>query len=258
MTSHPFITIAPNGARLQKSDHAAVPLSTKELAATARACQVAGANAIHLHVRDANGGHSLDTNLYRAAISAINDVAPGLQIQVTTEAAGQYTVAAQLAMLKDLKPAAASIAVREIGRSPELVADVYATAQKQNTKVQHILYGANCIDVLLGWIATGRVPQDMRDVILVLGQYAPARFGRPEELTHMVERLQKSQLRVTVCAFGPDEQACLLAAARLGCELRVGFENNLIAPDGTPWSDNAAAVRSLKAACMADTAECAT
>ncbi|MEY8840066.1 3-keto-5-aminohexanoate cleavage protein, partial [Cribrihabitans sp. XS_ASV171] len=57
---------------------------------------------------------------------------------------------------------------------------------------------------------------------------------------------QLSGLRFAVCAFGPLEQDCLVEAARAGAEiLRVGFENNLTAPDGTVWTDNAAAVSSL-------------
>lgn len=53
---------------------------------------------------------------------------------------------------------------------------------------------------------------------------------------------------MTVCAFGPQEQACLRAAAALGCDLRVGFENTVTAPDEAMWSSTAEAVASLKAA----------
>lgn len=259
MSFAPHIMVAPNGARLQKTDHACVPVTARELAETARLCLAAGADGIHLHVRDADGTHSLDPNLYRAAISAISLSAPGMQIQVTTEAAGRYDVAGQLSLLHDLKPDAATIAVREIARAvPELAARVYATAQVNHTRVQHVLYGAGCLDRLFEWLTSGIVPPTMRDAILVLGQYAPPRAGSPVELEAVIERAQEAGMRMTVCAFGPLEQACLIAAADLGCDIRVGFENNIYAPDGSIWMDNAHAVSSLRQACAARYGKCAS
>ena len=146
MTRLPRITVAPNGARLQKADHAALPMSTRELAQTARACHAAGADAVHLHVRDAQGRHSLDPDQYRTAIAAVSQAAPGMGIQITTEAAGRYDVAEQLHLLQTLKPAAASIAIREMARAPGLVPEIYATASTCQTHVQHILYGPDCLE----------------------------------------------------------------------------------------------------------------
>ena len=81
-----MIAVAPNGARKQKADHPALPLSSAELAETAMQCRDAGACMIHLHVRDARGRHSLDTDAYRQAITAVRDaVGPDMIIQITTE-----------------------------------------------------------------------------------------------------------------------------------------------------------------------------
>ncbi|WP_415404382.1 3-keto-5-aminohexanoate cleavage protein [Tateyamaria sp. SN3-11] len=248
MNPIPRITVAPNGARLRKADHAALPMTAQELAQTAYACQIAGADAIHLHVRDAQGRHSLDPDIYRDAMAAVSQSAPGMGIQITTEAGARYDVADQLRLLQTLKPAAASIAIREIARAPEMVAEVYATASTHKTDVQHILYGPGCLDQLQDWWARGWAPETMRDAILVLGRYDPPRAGRPDEVKPLVDLAHRAGLRVTVCAFGPDEQACLLAAADMGCNLRVGFENNHVAPAGTVWPDNATAVASLRTA----------
>lgn len=248
MTVLPHITVAPNGARLQKADHAGLPVSVSEVIAAAVACHAAGADAIHMHVRSPDGAHSLDTGLYREAIAGVARAVPGMGIQVTTEAAGVYGVPAQLALLEELRPGAASIAVREIARAPDLAGRVYATAAQAGTRVQHILYGAPCFEQLADWLRAGVVPGDMRDALLVLGQYTPPRAGAPEELPPFEERAGAMGLRMTLCAFGAQEQACLLAAARLGWNLRVGFENNRTAPDGSEWPDNAASVASLVAA----------
>lgn len=257
MTSAPRITVAPNGARLQKSDHPAVPISGDELARTARACLAAGADAIHLHVRDDNGRHSLDPDRYREAIGAVKRAAPDMAIQVTTEAAGRYEVADQLHLIATLKPAAASVAVREMARAPNLAARLYATAMDQNTQVQHILYDRSCVDQLRRWYADGTVCASQRDAILVLGQYAPPRAGDPAELPPLLQAATTADLRITVCAFGAGEQNCLIRAHQLGCALRIGFENNRVAPDGTIWSDNAQAVRALRTALVHQGKGCA-
>lgn len=248
MTGLPLITVAPNGARLQKADHAGLPVSVPEVIAAAVACHAAGADAIHMHVRTEDGAHSLDTGLYREAIAGVVRAVPEMGIQVTTEAAGIYEVPAQLALLEDLRPGAASIAVRETARAPDLAGRVYATAAEAGTRVQHILYGTPCFEQLAGWFEAGVVPGDMRDALLVLGQYTPPRAGAPDELPPFVARAGAMGLRMTLGAFGAQEQACLLAAARLGWDLRVGFENNRTAPDGNEWPDNAASVASLAAA----------
>ncbi|MEC8427070.1 MAG: 3-keto-5-aminohexanoate cleavage protein, partial [Pseudomonadota bacterium] len=45
-----MIAVAPNGARLNRSQHSGVPIWPRELANTARQCLDAGASMIHVHV----------------------------------------------------------------------------------------------------------------------------------------------------------------------------------------------------------------
>jgi len=113
----PFIMVAPNGARRGKVDHPALPITTEEIVATAAACHACGANGLHLHVRDPAGEHSLDAGRYRETLDALHRHVPQLRVQITTEAAGRFDVPAQLACLRDVQPAWASIAVREIARA---------------------------------------------------------------------------------------------------------------------------------------------
>ena len=61
----PAIMIAPNGARLKRADHPALPETIAEIVSTALACAKAGADGIHAHVRDSDGNHTLDEGLYR-------------------------------------------------------------------------------------------------------------------------------------------------------------------------------------------------
>lgn len=245
------LTVALNGARKTKADHPALPLTTAEIAEAARDCQLAGAGTVHLHVRDDAGRHSLDAGRYREAISAIHEQAPGMSIQITTEAAGVYNVAAQLACLKALRPAAASISAREMARDERLAAEVYALADEAGTHVQHILYDGTCIARYLDWHARGVIRPAQQDVIFVLGQYLPPVAARPTDLDDFLAALAPAPGTWTVCAFGQNEIACLLWAIRRGGHVRIGFENNLLTASGRPLRDNADGVRRLVDAAQA-------
>lgn len=250
MTQVYSLMVAPNGARRGKADHPALPVTIDELAETARACHFAGADAIHLHVRDADRLHSLDPGLYREAMAAIEDRAPGMGIQVTTESGGIYDVPAQLACLDALRPGAASIAVREMTRNPGAAARVYALARETGTRVQHILYSPVCIAQFNDWRDRGTIRERAPEVILVLGQYQPPLFARPEMLAPLRANLG-GDVNWTVCAFGRTEQACLIEALRLGGQVRIGFENNIETPDGAPLADNTASVHAFVATARA-------
>lgn len=240
----PFIMVAPTGARRTKVDHPRLPMHMDELVQTTISCHRAGADALHLHVRDKDGQHSLDVGQYRETIAEITKALPDFPIQITTESAGVFDVPAQLALLSALKPQWASISVREIDRSPNLADAIYGTCSHNGTKVQHILYGPDDLELLAQLQVAGVVRPDQVDVICVLGRYSKDQTSYPGDLQPFL----KAQLvppNWMVCGFGPFEHLCLLDAARAGGTLRVGFENSLTGENGTPHADNAASVAAL-------------
>ncbi|MEM7320467.1 MAG: 3-keto-5-aminohexanoate cleavage protein [Pseudomonadota bacterium] len=244
MTPRPFIMVAPNGATRGKADHPALPVTIADTVATASACYQAGADALHLHVRDSTGHHSLDSGLYREACAELHRVLPEISIQVTTEAAGVFSVSDQLACLAGLRPAWATIAVREIARDPDLAGRVYSTCAEIGTCVQHILYDTGDIRLLANWRTKGIVRADQSSVLFVLGRYDRTRASTPNDIVPFLKQ-RSGYGNWMVCAFGASEHACLIGAAQLGGAVRVGFENSLGSPDGTIWPDNAASVRAL-------------
>lgn len=241
------LMVAPNGARKSKVDHPALPVTAEDLAATARACAQAGANAIHVHVRDADGQHTLDAGRYAEAIAAIGAAAPGMRIQITTEAVGIFDVAAQIDCLARVRAPEASIALREIERRPERLAEAYRVAEEAGTEVQHILYAPDDLTRLMDHLDAGTIPASFNRVLFVLGRYSEGQRSAPEDLDPFLATLGQLPLDWSVCAFGAREQECLLYALRRGGNVRIGFENNTIAPNGTPFADNAAAVAALVA-----------
>ncbi|QFT72724.1 3-keto-5-aminohexanoate cleavage protein [Ruegeria sp. THAF33] len=240
-TSKPYILVAPNGARRGRADHPALPVTTDQIVTTARGCHEAGANGIHLHVRDADGHHTLDAGLYRETIAELKRVVPGMDVQITTEAAGVFDVSSQFDCLQRVRPEWASISVREIARALDLAPRVYALCAAQGTRVQHILYDTEDVKLLEDWLSKGIVQPDQTDRLLVLGRYSQNQQSVPADL----DAFPSSPANWMVCAFGTQEHDCLVETARRGGNLRVGFENSLTAPDGTLWADNAASVAAL-------------
>jgi uncharacterized protein (DUF849 family) len=240
----PYVLVAPNGARRGHRDHPALPVTVAEIAATAKACRAAGADGIHLHVRDDAGQHTLDAGRYREAISAIRHTAPGLDVQITTEAADFFDVATQFDCLKQVRPEWASISVREIARDADLADAVYGFCANEGINIQHILYGREDAALLQNWQAKGIVRATQAERLLVLGRHSGAAASTPADLDRFLQDAPPPA-RWMACAFGPDEHACLARAATLGGDVRVGFENSLTNASGSPWTDPAASVAAL-------------
>nr|WP_281500875.1 3-keto-5-aminohexanoate cleavage protein [Kordiimonas marina] len=242
--------VAPNGARRTKADHTALPMGPAELAACAREVLDAGASIFHLHVRDDNGAHTLDTGRYREAINAIRgEVGSGLILQVTSEAVGQYGPAAQMAMVRDLRPEAVSVALRE------LVPGIDATdaqraffdwMREAGIFYQVILYDAVDLARFDDLLDEGFFGDLTPFVLFVAGRYGQEAAEPGNNFEYFRGRAGALSFPWAVCAFGAQEYDAVLFAARQGGHVRVGFENNLWRPDGEPVSNNAELVHEAR------------
>ncbi|WP_235830110.1 BKACE family enzyme [Algihabitans albus] len=240
-----MLAVAPNGARKTKSDHPALPIEPEEIAETAKACAAAGAAMIHLHVRDAKGQHSLDVGRYRAATEAIRAaVGQDLVIQVTTEAVGRFDPAEQMESVRRLEPEAASFALRELvpdAESETEAARFFAWVAEAGIQAQFILYDADDLRRFRALRRRGVLPAGPQFLLFVLGRYAAGQRSEPTDLLPFLA-LDEAADPWAICAFGPKEAAAAVTAAALGGHARVGFENNLLLPDGGIAKDNAALV----------------
>lgn len=237
--------VAPNGARRSSADHPALPLTPEALARTAAGCRKAGASAIHLHVRDNDERHTLDPQAYRAAITAISQACPGMPIQATTESAGLFGLAEQIAAAEGLRPACLSFALGELlaeGEAPGRAFMEWAYAA--GIGVQIILYDVAQVHRYARLIEAGRLPlRGPPRLILVVGRYATTQDSDVDEFDALHTALSETGLARTahwmVCAFGRGEMACLERAIALGGHARVGFENAITDAEGRPARDNA-------------------
>lgn len=244
----PFIVMsAPNGARRGKADHSGIPLSPRELAENAQAILDSGASILHLHVRDESERHTLDPQRYRAAVSAVlEQVGNRLVIQITTQACGIYSAEQQMAVVKDLKPEAVSIALRELIPDPDIVGDAnrfFAWLRSNKVMPQYILYSPQEVEWFEGLRRRGIFDEDLPFVLFVLGRYGTNDCGDPRDIDAYRRALGDQRIPWAVCCFGPLEDKASQCAATANGHARVGFENNLLMPDGSEAPDNAALVR---------------
>ncbi len=249
-----IVTVAPNGAYKQVSDHPAVPITPSALAATAKACLDAGAAMLHMHIRDAQGRHSLDVEGYREAQRVVrNAVGDAMVIQITSEAAGVYRAPAQIAMVQALQPEAVSVGLREIDQ-PEIgeagLQQFFAGLVAQHTMVQVILYDVADLRRWQALRASGVIPDAPWFLLFVLGRYSAGQTSSPRDLLPFLGAHDGGE-PWAVCAFGATENTCITAATLFGGHARVGFENNLLCKDGSTAPDNAALVRQATDAAQA-------
>lgn len=243
----PFIIMsAPNGARRQKADHPALPITPSDMADCAEEIVEAGASILHLHVRDDQNKHSLDVDRYRASIKAIRErVGDKLIIQATSEAVGIYSRHQQMAMVKDLKPEAVSLALREICPSDDELGDTAEFIEwlsKEHIFPQYILYDEQDYARFETYQQQGVFMSDNPFTLFVLG-----RFPKAADAEHNAQRLKAITKQIdspwAMCGFGSNEKDCVDHAAVNSGHIRVGFENNIHRSDNQLLTNNAEMIR---------------
>jgi 3-keto-5-aminohexanoate cleavage enzyme len=229
------LCVAPNGARRTKSDHPDLPMTAAEIGREASRCMEAGATAIHLHVRDQAGAHTLDVERFRDAIAHVKAaVRDRMLIQVTTEAMGRYQPQEQMAVVKALRPPAASVALRELvpdeSHLPEATA-FFAWATQHGIALQFIVYTPDEATALRALAHRGALGCEHPNALFVLGRHTAGQRSRAVDLLPFLSNWPPA-FPWSVCAFGATEAQCATAAMGLGGHVRVGFENNLMDTSG--------------------------
>ncbi|EAR60296.1 3-keto-5-aminohexanoate cleavage protein [Neptuniibacter caesariensis] len=248
-----LIIVAPNGARKQKSDHANLPITPEEIAAEVEACVEAGAGMVHLHARKPDGQHSLEIEDNLAVLKAVRErVGDNVIVQITTEAIGIYHPEQQMALITAIEPEAASFAIRELipdKASEQKAYEFFSWVAQKKIIAQYIVYSVEELRKYFDLTERNIIkPDSPHHVLIVLGRYTDKQQSDPADLAPflpLLSQLNEHNIRWAVCAFGHKEQACLLYAAQLGGDVRIGFENNCYTPRGDLADSNATQVREL-------------
>ena len=242
-----IVMVAPNGARKTARDHAGLPVSIEATVDEALRCHAAGASILHAHVRGDAGEHVLDPGRYRELLAEMARRVPGMLVQITSEAAGRYAPAEQVAVVRELRPRMTSMGLREITAQftdTGLATEFFAWCEDEAVHVQHILFSADDLRHFLDYRDRGIVPGSQRCLLFVLGRYSADQESAPTDLDPFLQH-DLAGFDWFTCAFGKLEQACVMYAIESGGHARVGFENNLYLPDGSLAESSAALVENL-------------
>ena len=241
--------VAPNVARPMKKDHAAVPITINEIVKTGEACFKAGAEAIHFHTRNNKGEHVLDSGLCKETLSELQKKVPKMHLQITTEAIGKYSPEEMRKLAYDVLPPGISIGIREMipSRLPKSEdIKIYQKLTEAGTKIQHICYEPEDIDLLSNLLTQCKISRDGVWCMFVIGHYT-GKISNPKKISLFTQKLRENEFNAdwAVCAFAKEEISCLETAIKLGGKIRVGFENSFYMPDGSIAPNNETKVKAV-------------
>jgi len=203
------------------------------IAADATAAVAAGADALHIHPKDAAGRDTLEPEVVAAVLEAVRAAVPGVPVGLTTGAQAAPGPAERIDLVRGwaVRPDFASVNWHEPG-SPELAEALLG----MGIGVEPGLWQPAAVSAWRAW------PQraDCVRVLLEITEDLP-----PDEAV--------AAARLLLTALGPDTGSIPVllhgegtsawpvfgVAVREGLQARIGLEDSLLLPDGSPARGNA-------------------
>jgi uncharacterized protein (DUF849 family) len=212
-----------------------VPITPEQLASDAYDAHTAGAFAVHIHPRDTNGRESLEPDDVANAVAAIKGMIP---VGVTTglwitgdankrhELVSQWHDAPDFASVNMDEEGAVELAELLISKGIGVEPGVSTPAAAETLMKSRVW--KNAVRVLIE-------PQEPK---------AAAALATVDEISDII-----ADVDVPWLMHGVDATAWPLfkEAAKRRWETRIGFEDTLLLPDGTPAQNNAQLVSAARA-----------
>ena len=223
-----YVKACINGARTP-DQHPNLPVTPDQLAAEALAAHRAGAKAVHMHPKSADGVDSLEPAVVDAAVSAVRHAVPGLPLGVTTGywalpdekqrygAVEAWTVLPDFASVNWHEPGAEELAELLLSRGVGVEAGIFHAEAAATWAASE--FARHCMRVMveLPGDADITTADDLLSQVMAVGSPAP------------------------VLLHGFDESCWPLLehAGRRGVQTRIGLEDTVRLPDGSSPSGNA-------------------
>jgi len=222
----PHLQACLNGSR-RAAEHPSLPVTADELAAEAARAWMAGAHGVHVHPRDAEGHETLAPGFCAEAVAAIRVAAPQLEISLSTGAfiepdlgrrmncVQAWTVLPDCASVNLAEPGAAALCVALHHRGVPVEAGLASVADAER-------------------FAGSDLARRCRRVLIEVGDTDPA--AAVAHAARIDAVLDEAMIVLPRCHHGEGRAtwAVVVAAARAGCDLRIGLEDTLVLPDGSP------------------------
>lgn len=221
-----------NGPRTP-AEHNAIPITPDQIRTESLAAVNAGAEAIHLHPKTPDGTDSLAAEHVASAVRAAREA--GVPVGVTTGAWSTPDAASRLAAVESWTtlPDFASVNWHEEG-----AADLARLLMRRGVGVEAGLWTAAAARA---WLASGLTG----DCIRALLEVQPG--DTPDVADELVALTESSG--VPLLLHGQDDTcwATLRSAVARGLATRIGLEDTLTMPDGSPATGNSDLVTSALA-----------
>ena len=252
MTDSCIITCAVSGAVANKQQCAGIPYTPEEYAKEVRRARDAGASMVHIHAREPNGTPTVSVEHYRAITQAILAETPDIIVNFSTGWVG-LPVAERVGHIVELKP--------EIGALNMGSMNYAKYSSKRKGFVFNFVFENNFDDIvfLLQRMNDAGVKPECEcfdvghvesvEPLVDLGVLTrPIQFSlihgvlggiqaTARNLAHMASVVPRESTW-GVIAVSREQWTMVGAAAALGGNVRVGFEDNFYLPSGEMASSN--------------------
>lgn len=226
-----------NGPR-RPGDHPALPCAPDAVARDAAAVVAAGAGALHVHPKDDAGADSLHPAAVAEVLTAVREVVRGVPVGVTTGAWALPDPGERVAAVRawTVLPDFASLNWHEEGAD-----DVAAALLDRGVQVEAGLWHRRGV---AAWQASPYRDRCLRVLVELPGELDDA--GTEERAGELLAAIGPAR-SVLLHGMGGSCWPAVRLALRRGLDTRIGLEDVLELPDGSPAPDNAALVRAAVA-----------
>ncbi|GAA2137950.1 3-keto-5-aminohexanoate cleavage protein [Nocardioides koreensis] len=253
-----LITVAPTGAETSKADCPQLPTTLEELVDTARACEVAGAAMIHVHIRDAEHKPTLDLGRLTETVAALRE-STDLVVQLSTGGSVHDPLDRRLKVL-DAAPDSCSLTMGTTNFGDDVfsnpwpfVCELYQLSQERQVVPEFELFDLGQVHALHRLLDKYGLPYGGKvhcDFVMGVPGGMP---GTADALVAGVSTLPDVVTSWSATGIGRTTLPVALAALSKGGHLRVGMEDVLTISRGVPVESNAQLVE--RAVELADLAQ---
>jgi len=235
-----IITVALTGNVPTKKMNPNLPVTPTEIAADVNLCADAGAALFHVHARDYEQKPTLDITVYRRIVAAVKKKAPDVILQLSTGARAGTDPEARVNPVR-LLPEMASFTTGSnnlpgivYANSPEFISYLATVFRDTGVKPEIEVFEAGMINNATFLQKKGLIAAPLHfDFVLGAPGAMPASV---KNLVFLSESIPAGSTW-TVAGIGKFEISMAVAAIVMGGHVRIGLEDNLKMPGGSPASN---------------------
>ncbi len=235
-----IITVALTGNVPKKEQNPNLPVTPDEIAEDVKRCADEGASLFHVHARDSQEIPTLNRSVFEEIVGKIKKVAPNVIIQLSTGARAGKNWEDRITPVK-LLPEMASFTTGSNNlpgivyeNSPQFIEYLASGFKETGVKPEIEVFETGMINNALYLVKKGLLEPPLH-FDFVLG--APGAMpGTVKNLLFLSESIP-ADATWTVAGIGKAEIPLSAAATVMGGHVRIGLEDNLQMPDGSPASN---------------------